>query len=71
MKYFLSTKYKLGKIEVMDGIIIHGGDSFKEDEGKILNIVMEKYDKQCNKNEIKQRRNTARLIEIKGEISGD
>jgi hypothetical protein len=44
MKYRLSTKYKMGIIETDTlGIIINGGSCFKEEVGKTLTQICEKY----------------------------
>ena len=65
MEYLLSTKYKLGKITLKDSIVTEACESFKNLIGHEINEVIEIYNKQCNKTELKQKRNTVRLIQLK------
>lgn len=71
MNYFLSTKYKLGRVKVEENKIVDGGLLFRDLEGKNISEVIQLYKGRLTKTELKEKRNFPRFTPIEEVDDGD
>jgi hypothetical protein len=71
MNYLLSTKYKLGKVQVEDNTVVHGGNLYAEWQGKSIVEVIRHYKSKLSKTDIKEKRYLPRFIPIEEVSNAD